>query len=219
MVEANIPAEPSEVESRAYHAEYMREWRARNREEQREWWREYHAKHREKRNAEKRRRWHARADAINEKRREEHKRDPSAKRASDRAYYERNRERLKARQKVYYEANKPKVLASIARYKAAHPEEVKAWMRARKLRRRAREAGAEGEFTQAEWLALCARFGHRCAICRRRRKLDADHIIPISKGGSNWISNIQPLCHSCNASKADKIPAGPTETAFALRSP
>lgn len=32
-----------------------------------------------------------------------------------------------------------------------------------------------------------------------------DHIIPLSKGGSNLLSNLQGLCWLCNAEKANKI--------------
>lgn len=69
--------------------------------------------------------------------------------------------------------------------------------------RRARKKQAPGEFTAAEFEALCRAAGGKCLCCSRRRKLVPDHVIPLSKGGANDISNIQPLCKSCNGRKKD----------------
>ena len=45
----------------------------------------------------------------------------------------------------------------------------------------------------------------RCARCGSREKLEYDHIIPVSKGGSNTARNIELLCEACNRSKSDSI--------------
>lgn len=74
-----------------------------------------------------------------------------------------------------------------------------------KHRRRALEMGAEGYFTAEEWYALCERHGNKCVCCGTIKPLAADHIVPLSKDGTNYISNIQPLCKSCNSRKHKKI--------------
>lgn len=33
------------------------------------------------------------------------------------------------------------------------------------------------------------------------KRIEADHIKPLPKGGTNYIWNIQPLCRNCNAKK------------------
>lgn len=45
----------------------------------------------------------------------------------------------------------------------------------------------------------------KCVICGSRERLEYDHIIPISKGGSNTERNIQLLCERCNREKAASI--------------
>lgn len=66
---------------------------------------------------------------------------------------------------------------------------------------RARKGGAIGTLSDNEWHELCQAYGNRCIACGRRQMLTPDHIIPISKGGTNYIDNIQPMCHSCNSAK------------------
>jgi hypothetical protein len=45
----------------------------------------------------------------------------------------------------------------------------------------------------------------KCIECGSNEKLEFDHIIPFSKGGSNTYRNIQLLCEKCNREKSNKI--------------
>lgn len=45
----------------------------------------------------------------------------------------------------------------------------------------------------------------KCVKCGSRERIEFDHIIPFSKGGTNTYRNIQILCEKCNRSKSNKI--------------
>ena len=45
----------------------------------------------------------------------------------------------------------------------------------------------------------------RCVKCSSQEKLEFDHIIPFSKGGSNTERNLQLLCERCNREKSNNI--------------
>ncbi|MFP4219604.1 MAG: HNH endonuclease [Phormidium sp.] len=42
-----------------------------------------------------------------------------------------------------------------------------------------------------------------CGKTHQQARLTIDHIIPVSKGGSNDLSNLQTLCFTCNRLKSN----------------
>ena len=74
-----------------------------------------------------------------------------------------------------------------------------------KARRYAREKNAEGSHTLQQWKDLKVKYDNKCAICGQQKPLTKDHIMPLSKGGTDYIENIQPLCRNCNSKKNNKI--------------
>lgn len=73
--------------------------------------------------------------------------------------------------------------------------------------RRTRQTQVGGTYTTAEWYSLCKFYGFCCLKCNKEfpfEKLTLDHVKPVSKGGTSFIWNIQPLCKPCNSRKGAK---------------
>ena len=89
----------------------------------------------------------------------------------------------------------------------------------RKAHRR-RGFDSKGFYTEEQLQARIAFWGGRCYLCRidwnalptkgdaqsGERYKTIDHVIPLSKGGTNWPANLRPACDRCNSSKRDKMP-------------
>jgi 5-methylcytosine-specific restriction endonuclease McrA len=114
-----------------------------------------------------------------------------------------NPELYKASKKRDSARNSKAIVARVHKWKTDNPDKHSALSN----RRRARELGAEGSYTGEQWTRLKEFYGNVCLCCGVHdsvKKLSVDHIIPLSKGGSHYITNIQPLCRPCNSSKHDK---------------
>jgi 5-methylcytosine-specific restriction endonuclease McrA len=117
-------------------------------------------------------------------------------------YRQKNRDKERERSRRYYQDNRGKVGETQKRYR----ENNRGKEKEKKNARRARKLNASGSFTAQEWHDVCAHYNHTCLCCGASGvRLTADHVVPLSKGGSNDISNIQPLCISCNCRKYTKI--------------
>jgi len=122
-----------------------------------------------------------------------------------------------------WEEHNPWAAGSNRRSEVARQNALKKWSgsssseNAKTRSQRLAEARAKGKHTKEEWEALKAVCGDACVKCGAADlDLSKDHIIPICKGGSDGIENIQPMCHRCNSGKggsdsADLRPEGWSE--------
>lgn len=111
-----------------------------------------------------------------------------------------NSEKMEEYRRKNYEENKERYLEQSKKWQHEHPESKAATMR----KRRAQKVGGGGTHTTAQWLALCEHYGNICLCCKQSLPLERDHVIPLKKKGTDDISNIQPLCRSCNSRKGIK---------------
>lgn len=78
-----------------------------------------------------------------------------------------------------------------------------------KARNAARRASLESRtipFTPAQRAARWAMWAARCWMCGVADASEEDHVKPVSKGGWHCLSNLRPVCGSCNSSKQDRWP-------------
>lgn len=110
-------------------------------------------------------------------------------------------EKVKESSAKYRLKNKGMLNAKNREYQHSHLEII----RAKNSRRRTAITNAGGSFTKEEWRILKKFYNYRCLRCHKRKPLTSDHVIPVSRGGTSNIDNIQPLCSPCNSWKCDKI--------------
>lgn len=130
------------------------------------------------------------------------KANPEKHREEQRKHYQRRKASVRLRQAKYRKTKAAKIKSkeSSKRYRKTHKKQL--YILHHVYRTRKTKAG--GFYTLSEWKYLCKKYDYRCLRCHKRRKLTADHVIPVSMGGSSNISNIQPLCQPCNSKKGTK---------------
>ena len=133
--------------------------------------------------------------------------NPEASRASVAAYRRRNLEAERKRRREY--------MASVRlEDPVGWKQKLRTWFKSNRDKARAYEAkqraargGAEGSYTAKDvQLILEAQLG-LCFYCEVPLSAwHEDHFVPLSKGGTNYRSNIVLACVQCNLRKGDRAP-------------
>lgn len=110
--------------------------------------------------------------------------------------------RLESHRKSY-EKRREKVIEQTKKHIAKNKERYRQYSRTNAANRKK----AKGSHTTAQWFAKFSYYGKRCAYCLADlsdKVPHRDHVIPVFKGGGNWVSNIAPSCKTCNLRKSTK---------------
>lgn len=131
-------------------------------------------------------------------------------------------DRGKASRKRYFQTEKGKVAQakSMKKWKATKKgravfnEVNKRYMQSEKgqqkrafyhRKRRALKKNLIGSHTQEDEVMVLKSTNGICPRCKKKKPLTIDHTKPITKGGTDDVSNLQPLCNPCNAFKGNRF--------------
>jgi 5-methylcytosine-specific restriction endonuclease McrA len=119
-------------------------------------------------------------------------------------HYYSNWKSERLRRNIYYAKNKEKFVEKRKEYYRRNPE----YYYIARHKRRALKKKSTGSFTQSDIRLLFALQKRKCWYCQKSIEdgYHMDHRIPLSRGGSNDISNIVLTCPHCNLSKNNKLP-------------
>lgn len=126
----------------------------------------------------------------------------------NRRYKLKNKERISEWGRSYYERNRDEIRQKTGKYRITHREDRRPVRRAEVLRRLALKRNAEGTHTAADVEQQYKAQRGKCYYCGVKvgDTYHVDHVVPLSRGGSNGPENIVIACVTCNCSKRDKLP-------------
>jgi len=134
---------------------------------------------------------------------ERYRSDPAVRAAhldAARRYVERHPDRRAASTARYAAANRDYYADAKRRWRAANLDRAREIARNAQRRRKARRMGAAGSCSEAQLRGRWDYYGGLCWLCRAPADT-IDHVVALSRGGSEWPANLRPACRSCNSRK------------------
>lgn len=131
-------------------------------------------------------------------------REPLKSKASEKGKIRRQKhyESIRKCERDYRAAHKAQQAEAVRRWQRENPQKVKIIAH----RYRARKKSASGSHTVEDITRLYEAQRGLCKYCGKdiSSGYQVDHVMPLSRGGSNWPDNLALACKSCNSSKKDK---------------
>src|SRR5260221_13355399 len=120
-----------------------------------------------------------------------------------RNHYASTIEEAHQEQKRYRDTDPERTKNRLREYRVEHPEKYLTYNR----NRRARKMAAPGTHTAQDIQAQFKRQKGKCYWCGDKLdKYEVDHVVPLTRGGSNDPSKLVIACKPCNNSRHNKLP-------------
>jgi 5-methylcytosine-specific restriction endonuclease McrA len=123
------------------------------------------------------------------------KRNVDKMREANRRQYANNPQHRQSVKNAWREANVDKIKAFQKKYRLNHLPKM-----AEKQHKRRAKMRSNGVYQISE-KELIKLYSFPCIACGTTDRVTIDHIIPIARGGTHSIGNLQSLCLKCNSSK------------------
>ncbi len=124
----------------------------------------------------------------------------------DKQYHEGHKEWHHKQHKQYYLSNREERIANQQQY--AKTSQGRMVHKAHNHKRKAQKRASQGAYTAQQLQEQMHRQKSKCYYCKVKlsKVWHADHVVPLSRGGSNDISNIVIACPTCNMRKHARLP-------------
>lgn len=118
---------------------------------------------------------------------------------SQKKYRESNPEKRRCAVSKWEKNNKAKILITKQKYRESNPEKFRDYCNSRRAKKL-----SNGVFKIAT-KELKKLYESPCLYCGSIESIQADHVVPIARGGTHSIGNLVPACARCNQSKGSKL--------------